>query len=78
MTNILRKQVKDGIIRVDEELRNLIVDHVEEYKQAGLIRWSFTVTAEIPQNHGETLVIPVCLCGEFTSKAAMMSFLDTR
>jgi hypothetical protein len=78
MTNILRKQVKDGIIQVDEELKNLIVDHIEEYKQAGLIRWSFTVTAEIPQNHGEMLVIPVCLCGEFTSKAAMMSFVDTR
>jgi hypothetical protein len=75
MTNTLRRQVKDGIIQVDQELKNLIVDHIEDFKQAGLIRWSFTVTKEIPQNHGEVLAIPVCLCGEFTSKWAMADII---
>jgi hypothetical protein len=75
MTNTLRKQVKDGIIQVDQELKNLIVDHIEDFKQAGLIRWSITVTKEIPQTHGEVLAIPVCLCGEFTSKWAMADII---
>lgn len=76
VTHTLRKKVKEGIIEVDQEIKDLIVEHWEEYKKAGILRWGQIVTKEILQSHGEPIEIPICFCGEFASKEAMLMFCD--
>jgi len=39
ISNSLRRKVKEGILEVDKDTAYLIVRHLDEYKQAGWVKW---------------------------------------
>lgn len=89
MSHSLRREVKAGIVEVVKDTAELIAGHLEEYKQAGLIKWFGRVWAIENdgswsvhyQKAGEDLEVRgtfkllLSVIGEFTSREAMMQFV---
>lgn len=74
MSNALRKQILSNIIVPTTEAKELLIQHLEEYKGAGIIRWFYKHYIDIIQPSGESYPFLVSISGEFASRESMSMF----
>jgi hypothetical protein len=75
MSNALRKEILSKIVKPAQEAKELLIDHLEHYKGAGIIRWFYKHYIDIVQSSGESYPFLVSVSGEFASQEAMNMFI---
>ncbi len=74
MSKDLRKRVLEGIIKPSQEAKDMLIEHLENYKGAGVIRWFHKHYIELVQPSGEAYPYLVSVSGEFASDEVMKMF----
>jgi hypothetical protein len=74
MSKELRNQVLAGIVKPSQEAKDMLIEHLENYKGAGIIRWFYKHYIDMVQPSGESFPLLVSVSGEFASDEVMRMF----
>lgn len=76
MSNDLRRRIIASIIKPSQEAKDLLIEHIENYKSAGVVRWFYKHYIDVVQPSGESYPLLVAVCGEFASQYDMNMFVS--
>ncbi len=74
MSNALRKEILASIVKPSQEAKDMLIEHLENYKGAGIIRWFYKHYVDLVQPSGESFPLLVSVSGEFASDEVMKMF----